>query len=141
MKQQGFTLIELMIVVAIIGVLASIAIPAYQNYVTKAQFSEVFSLLSTYKNDMHEFYSTGGSCSGVHAYISSYTQQAKYINQVTATTIGTDCALTFQFKSNDVSFGLKAKHVSFVMSGNTYQWRCESSDIAQRYLPASCIGV
>ena len=58
--QRGFTLIELMIVVAIIGVLASIAIPQYQNYTARAQMSEAFSLAAEYKTAMSEFYAING---------------------------------------------------------------------------------
>ncbi|WP_422828689.1 pilin [Vreelandella gomseomensis] len=59
--QRGFTLIELMIVVAIIGVLASIAVPQYQNYVARAQVSEAFSLASDVKVAISEYFmATGG---------------------------------------------------------------------------------
>jgi type IV pilus assembly protein PilA len=55
MKQSGFTLIELMIVVAIIGILASIAIPSYQDYTVRAQVVEAFSLASELKGAVQEF--------------------------------------------------------------------------------------
>ena len=55
MNQRGFTLIELMIVVAIIGILASIAIPAYQDYTVRAQVVEAFSLASEIKGAVQEF--------------------------------------------------------------------------------------
>lgn len=55
MRQSGFTLIELMIVVAVIGILAAIAIPAYQNYVIRAQVTEAFSLASELKGPIQEY--------------------------------------------------------------------------------------
>ena len=58
--QQGFTLIELMIVVAIIGILAAIAIPAYQDYTIRAKVSEVIGLASAAKTTLYEYYSTNG---------------------------------------------------------------------------------
>ena len=141
MKQHGFTLIELMIVTAIIGILASIAVPAYQTYVARAQFTEVFSLLNGYKNEMHEFYSEGGSCAGAQQYISQNLIESQFVDQVTVATVGSDCALVFQFKTTQVAAGLQGKHVSFAMQGTSYSWECESVDISQRYLPATCQGI
>jgi len=60
--QKGFTLIELMIVVAIIGILAAIAIPAYQNYTTRAQVSEALNMASTYKGELIAKYGESGNC-------------------------------------------------------------------------------
>ena len=59
-QQSGFTLIELMIVIAIIGILAAIAIPAYQDYLVRTQVSEGFSLASGSKTAVGEFYSNNG---------------------------------------------------------------------------------
>ena len=59
--QSGFTLIELMIVVAIIGILAAIAIPQYQNYVARAQVSEALSLASGGKVALAEYFNTNGT--------------------------------------------------------------------------------
>ncbi|HHN1668628.1 TPA: pilin, partial [Pseudomonas aeruginosa] len=60
--QKGFTLIELMIVVAIIGILAAIAIPAYQDYTARAQLSEAMTLASGLKTKVSDIFSQDGSC-------------------------------------------------------------------------------
>ena len=62
--QQGFTLIELMIVVAIIGILAAIAIPQYQNYTGRAQLSDAIIIASGVKTAVAEYYQTNGSFTG-----------------------------------------------------------------------------
>lgn len=141
MNERGFTLMELMIVTAIIGILASIAVPAYQGYVARSQFTEVMSLLNDYKNDMYQFYSTNGSCAGAQQYVSQNTLQSNFIEGVSVATVGNDCALVFKFKSRNVASVLQGKHVSFAMQGTSYSWECESVDISQRYLPTTCQGI
>ena len=64
--QQGFTLIELMIVVAIIGILAAVALPAYQDYTVRAKMSEVMLAASACRTGITEIYQTGGTPPGAN---------------------------------------------------------------------------
>ena len=66
--QKGFTLIELMIVVAIIGILAAVALPAYQDYTIRARMSEVILAMSACRTSITEVYQSGGSAPGVNGW-------------------------------------------------------------------------
>src|SRR5271155_413077 len=88
--QKGFTLIELMIVIAIIGILAAIAIPAYQNYTIRAQVTEGLSLAAGWKTAISEFYAQNGTFPSTSSATGSATAVAvtgassgKYVSAIT----------------------------------------------------------
>ena len=140
-KQQGFTLIELMIVVAIIGILAAIAIPAYQDYTIRAQVSEGLNLSGGAKAAVTEYYQDRGVLPTTNAEAGlalAATIVGKYVTSVTVT--GTNGIV-------DVLYGLDAHAL---ISGKTLQmspvtvnvgsvgWECSSTAIANKHLPAAC---
>jgi type IV pilus assembly protein PilA len=77
--QQGFTLIELMIVVAIVGILAAIAIPAYQDYVVRSKMSEVEGAMAACKTSVAEYTATHGSYPATVATAGCSTTQTQYL--------------------------------------------------------------
>jgi type IV pilus assembly protein PilA len=136
-KQQGFTLIELMIVVAIIGILAAIAIPAYQDYTIRAQVSEGLNLAGGSKVAVTEFYQdTGGwpadnTAAGVEA---AGNINGKYTTQVVV--LAGAITVTYGGSANT---NLAGGTLTLTPTDNTgaVEWACTAS-FANKWLPASC---
>jgi type IV pilus assembly protein PilA len=136
-KQSGFTLIELMIVVAIIGILAAIAIPAYQDYTIRSQVSEGMSLASGARTAVSEFFQTAGVWpdNNADAGIALNTDiRGNYVSQVDV--VSSVITATFGSGANPL-IGGQTLTLTGAGTPGSVTWDCGGS-IATKYLPASC---
>lgn len=132
--QKGFTLIELMIVVAIIGILAAIAIPQYQNYIARSQFSEAHTLLGGARVSIQEKVDSGEG----FAFADLSLQTTGKFGDVTggAHTAGNqEYTLTYTFKTGASPKFLEggAKKVEYKYDNSTGEWTC-STDAPTQYV-------
>jgi type IV pilus assembly protein PilA len=140
--QKGFTLIELMIVVAIIGILAAIALPAYQDYMGRSQMTEAMTLASGAKTSVAEFYSNKGELpdNNESAGLSDADDiKGKYVESVT---VGDEGVITAKMASAGVAAGVAGIELvlSPITSTGALSWKCKgSADTATlKYYPSSC---
>ena len=145
--QQGFTLIELMIVVAIIGILAAIAIPAYQDYTIRAQVSEGLSLADGAKTAVSEYYTNHGTFGTSNTTIglaSAGSITGSYVSQVNAANgiIKIKYSKSAPQKANSNIDGDYLTLSAVTSSAGSIVWACGTTaagtTVPSKYLPSSC---
>ena len=157
--QKGFTLIELMIVIAIIGILAAIAIPAYQNYTIRSQVTEGLSLADGWKTSISEYYAqngamaTGFTATGGGTNIVAAATQGKYVGSISVVAGG---EIVITYSGSQVNAKISGSALTLnpgLDTNNDVVWVCgsaltptgvtggsgaTSTSISAQYLPSSC---
>ena len=146
--QQGFTLIELMIVVAIIGILAAIAIPAYQDYTVRAKISEGMGVAAAAKSSVSEYYTARGTMPSTAALAGvNVAQSTPYVSAVAYAGAGTASGtgvITITYRGSVLGTGVAGNNTVFFRgSGNStsgVRWICTGGSLVDKYRPANCRG-
>ncbi|MCP5143824.1 MAG: pilin [Gammaproteobacteria bacterium] len=134
--QQGFTLIELMIVVAIIGILAAVAIPAYQDYTVRARVTEGLSLASAGKTAVSEFFASNGTLPSTNTEAGMAPSGSITGNAVSSVEVGASGVITVTFTGNPI--GGDTLELTPDTATGAVVWDCTGGDLEGKYRPSSC---
>ena len=134
--QKGFTLIELMIVIAIIGILAALALPAYQDYTIRAKVTEGLSLASGGKTSVAEFFASNGALPVTNAEAGMSPAGDISGNSVESVEVGANGVIEVTFSSPPINNSTLT--LAPTTSGGKLTWDCTGGTLIPKYRPSSC---
>ncbi len=144
LEEKGFTLMELMIVVAILGMVAAVGIPSYLDYIAKSQVSEAVTLVSAAKTPLAEFYGNNGRIPSTSEI--GVTTEGKFVSDITIISTSTNVVIRATFKPLGVSVNIANQTYAIAANSDLTDWQCGLAGSVSsvytsteyNYLPTSC---
>lgn len=139
LSHQGFTLIEILVVVSIIGLLFSVALPSFLNYIERSRVSEIMGMAKAVQRGVTEYYMSAGKMveDADKASINLNPDQSEYIAAISFSTTTSTATVTYTLGNTDAVGDIA---IVGSVSGNNFTWQCDTAatTVANKYLPPSC---